>query len=601
MNEKGQALIRNFSIIAHIDHGKSTLADRFLQITGTISDREFRNQVLDDMDLERERGITIKARAVRIEYKGYCLNLIDTPGHVDFTYEVARSLAACEGALLVVDAAQGVEAQTVSNLHLAKESSLTIIPVINKIDLANADPERVKRQLKDILNIDEAEVILVSAKEGRGTQEILDAVCARIPPPGGEMDCPLQALIFDSKYDLYKGVIVYVRVVNGALSAGMRVKLMVTGHDYEVEELGIFTPRPRKVDKLCVGEVGYITCGIKDVGEVNVGDTLTYADNPCKRPLPGYKKFRRLVFSSFYPINPKDFSLLREALGKLRLNDASLVYEPESSSSLGAGFRCGFLGLLHMEIVQERLEREYDLNLIITAPSVTYQVKTRDGRLVMVDSPSRFPSPHEIMETLEPYLKAFIITPSAYLGSMMKLAKSRRGIFKGTQYLDPERVLLTYELPLAEVLVDFYDKVKSITRGYGSLDYEFKGYMHTSLVKLDILLNGEVCDTLASLVYKEKARQRGQALVARLKKLIPRQLFEVVIQAAIGGKIITRDSIRPLGKHVTSKCYGGDITRKRKLWEKQKRGKRRMKQFGKVQIPQEAFMAILTTEEAKGT
>lgn len=588
--------IRNFSIIAHIDHGKSTLADRFLQLTGAISDREFRDQVLDDMPLERERGITIKARAVRIEYKGHYLNLIDTPGHVDFTYEVAKSLAACEGTLLVVDAAQGVEAQTVSNLHLAQAHNLAIIPVINKIDLAYADPDKVKRQLRDILDIEEKDVILASAKEGRGIEEILDAIIARIPSPKGERDDPLGALIFDSKFDLYKGVIVYVRVVNGYLRSGMEIKFMAANRIYEVVEVGIFIPHPRVVEELSTGQVGYITCNIKNVEDVDVGDTITYAKSPCSVPLPGHKKFRPLVFSSFYPINTKDFSLLREALAKLRLNDASLVYEPESSSSLGSGFRCGFLGLLHMDIAQERLEREYDLNLITIAPSVTYQVEKKDGSLVMVDSPSRLPPAQQIKETQEPHLKAFIITPKASLGAVMKLATSRRGLYKTTQYLDPERVLLIYELPLAEVLVDFYDKVKSITRGYGSVDYEFKGYVPTKLVKLDILINGEPCDTLTSLVNSEKAREKAQALVGKLKKLIPRQLFEVVIQAAIGGKIIARESIRPFSKHVTGKCYGGDITRKRKLWEKQKRGKLRMKQFGKVQIPQEAFMAILSAD-----
>ncbi len=592
-------LIRNFSIIAHIDHGKSTLADRLLQFTGAISDREFRDQVLDDMDLERERGITIKARAVRISYKGYELNLIDTPGHVDFTYEVARSLAACEGALLLVDAAQGVEAQTVSNLHLAQALDLAIIPVINKIDLVHADPDKAKRQLKDILNIEPDNVILASAKLGKGTQEVLEAIIDRIPPPKGRRDEPLSCLIFDSTFDLYKGVIVYVRVINGYLRPGMKVKLMATDREYEVIEVGSFRPRPQKVEELSTGQVGYLTCNIKNVGEVSVGDTVTYAERPSASPLPGYKRFQPLVFSSLYPINAKDFPLLRDALDKLKLNDASLTYEPESSSSLGAGFRCGFLGLLHMEIVQERLEREYDLNLITIAPSVTYQVQTRDGRQILVDSPQKLPPPQQIKETREPYLKALIITPKSSLGSMMKLALSRRGVYRSTQYLDPERVLLIYEVPLSEVLVDFYDKVKSITRGYGSLDYEFKGYEPTKLVKLDILINGEVCEGLTSLTHSEKARQRGQALVVKLKKLIPRQLFEVVIQAAVDGRVIARDSVRPLGKHVTGKCYGGDITRKRKLWEKQRRGKRRMKRFGKVDIPQEAFMAILTAEEVR--
>ncbi|MEA3329066.1 MAG: translation elongation factor 4 [Candidatus Omnitrophota bacterium] len=588
--------IRNFSIIAHIDHGKSTLADRLLQFTGAISDREFRNQVLDDMDLERERGITIKARAVRIAYKGYWLNLIDTPGHVDFTYEVAKSLAACEGALLLVDAAQGVEAQTVSTLHLALEHNLKIIPIINKIDLINADPERVKRQLKDVLNIETDQVILASAKEGIGTEEVLDAVVSRIPAPKGKKDSSLQALIFDSKFDVFKGVVVYLRVMKGCICPRMKIKFMSTGSIYEVEEVGVFTPRPCKVDELACGQVGYISCNIKETGVVSVGDTITNALLPCKERLPGYKKLISLVFSSLYPVNSKDHSLLREGLAKLKLNDAGLVYEPESSASLGLGFRCGFLGLLHMEIVQERLEREFDLNLITTAPSVTYQIKEKDGRVITVDDPSKFPPNNKITQMFEPYIRAFMIIPKDSLGAIMELSHSRRGVYKGTEYLDVERVLLTYELPLSEILVDFYDKIKSITRGYGSLDYEFIGYFPTALVKLDILINGEICENLSSIVYKKEARARGQVLAGRLKQLIPRQLFEVVIQAAIGSQVITRESVRPLGKHVTGKCYGGDITRKRKLWEKQKAGKKRMKQFGKVKIPQEAFMAILTTK-----
>jgi len=588
--------IRNFSIIAHIDHGKSTLADRFLQFTGAITDREFRNQVLDDMDLEREKGITIKARAVKIKYKGYSLNLIDTPGHVDFSYEVTKSLAACEGALLLIDAAQGVEAQTVSNLHLALENNLSIIPIINKIDLANADVERVKRQLGDILKIKTDEVILASAKEGIGTEQILEAIVLRIPPPKGRNDAPLQGLIFDSKFDVFKGVIIYLRVMNGCLRPNTEIKLISTGEVYKIEEVGIFTPRPFKVGELSCGQVGYITCNIKEADKVSVGDTVTSAAFPCKEALPGYKKVLPLVFCSLYPINSKDHPMLREALGKLRLNDAGLIYEPESSASLGLGFRCGFLGLLHMEIVQERLEREFGLDLITTAPGVKYQIKERNGSVITIDDPAKLPSPQRILQILEPYIKAVIITPKESLGAIMELAQSRRGIYKDTEYLDVERVLLNYEFPLSEILVDFYDKIKSITRGYGSLDYKFKGYVAGKLVKLDILINGEICENLSSIVYKEKARSRGQTLTSKLRKLIPRQLFEVVIQAAIGSQIIARESIKPLGKHVTGKCYGGDITRKRKLWEKQKAGKKRMKRFGNVKIPQEAFMAILTTK-----
>ena len=588
--------IRNFSIIAHIDHGKSTLADRFLQFTGAISNREFRNQILDDMDLEREKGITIKARAVRIKYKDYSLNLIDTPGHVDFTYEVTKSLAACEGALLLVDAAQGVEAQTVSNLQLALGYNLTIIPIINKIDLANADVERVKRQLRDILKIKSDEVILASAKEGVGTEQILKAVVLRIPPPKGKEDAPLQALIFDSKFDVFKGVIIYLRVMNGCLRPNMEVKLISTGEVYKVEEVGIFTPRPSKVAKLSCGQVGYITCNIKEADKVSVGDTVTNAASPCEKALPGYKKLIPLVFCSLYPINSKDYPLLREALGKLRLNDTGLIYEPESSGSLGLGFRCGFLGLLHMEIIQERLEREFGLELITAAPGVKYQIKEKNGRITTINDPAKLPPPYQIAQILEPYIETVIITPKDSLGDIMELAQSRRGTYKDTEYLDVERVLLTYEFPLSEILVDFYDKIKSITRGYGSLDYKFKGYVASDLVKLDILINGKICENLSSIVYKEKVRAKGQMLTGKLRKLIPRQLFEVIIQAAIGGQIIARESIKPLGKHVTGKCYGGDITRKRKLWEKQKAGKKRMKRFGNVKIPQEAFMAILTTK-----
>jgi len=590
--------IRNFCIIAHIDHGKSTLADRLLERTGTITQREFREQLLDDMDLERERGITIKASAVKITYhakdgKEYILNLIDTPGHVDFTYEVSKSLAACEGALLVVDAAQGVEAQTVANLYLAREHNLSIIPIINKIDLPNADIPRVYGQIRDILKFDEKEVILASAKKGEGIENILERIIQRVPPPKGDTREPLQALIFDSSFDTYKGVVVYVRVMNGHIKPGMNVRLMGTGNVYDVMEVGVFKPRPVKTDSLGCGEVGYITCNIKEAREVNAGDTITTVSHPALKPLTGYKRVRPLVFCGIYPINSKDFPLLRESLDKLRLSDGSFVYEPETSASLGFGFRCGFLGLLHMDIIQERLEREYGLDIIATTPSVVYKVKKKNGELTDVDNPTKLPSPYEIDQIQEPFVRGILIVPSDAVGSVMKLAQERRGIYKSTEYLSPERGMLIYELPLAEVIVDFYDKIKSVTRGYGSWDYEFIGYLPTQLVKLDILINGEPCDALSSLIFRQKAQVKGRQLAGKLKELIPRQLFEVVIQAAIGAQVIARETIRPVGKNVTGKCYGGDITRKRKLWEKQKAGKKRMKQFGKVQIPQEAFLAVL--------
>ena len=591
-------LIRNFCIIAHIDHGKSTLADRLLERTGTITQREFREQLLDDMDLERERGITIKASAVKIIYhakdgKEYILNLIDTPGHVDFTYEVSKSLAACEGALLVVDAAQGVEAQTVANLYLAREHNLSIIPIINKIDLPNADIPRVYAQIRDILKFDEKEVILASAKKGEGIENILERIIQSIPPPKGDTREPLQALIFDSAFDTYKGVVVYVRVMNGHIKPGLNIRLMGTGNVYEVMEVGVFKPRPVKTDSLGCGEVGYITCNIKEAREVNAGDTITTVSHPALKPLPGYKRVRPLVFCGIYPINSKDFPLLRESLDKLRLSDGSFVYEPETSASLGFGFRCGFLGLLHMDIIQERLEREYGLDIIATTPSVVYKVKKKNGELTDVDNPTELPPPYEVDQIQEPFVRGILIVPSDAVGNVMKLAQERRGVYKSTEYLSPERGMLIYELPLAEVIVDFYDKIKSVTRGYGSWDYEFIGYLPTQLVKLDILINGEPCDALSSLIFRQKAQVKGRQLAGKLKELIPRQLFEVVIQAAIGAQVIARETIRPVGKNVTGKCYGGDITRKRKLWEKQKAGKKRMKQFGRVQIPQEAFLAVL--------
>ena len=596
-----KSLIRNFSIIAHIDHGKSTLADRILQFTGAISEREFHDQILDDMDLERERGITIKASAVRIDYKAkdgrtYELNLIDTPGHVDFTYEVSKSIGACEGALLLVDAAQGVEAQTVANLYLAIEHNLTIIPVINKIDLPSAEIEKVKHEISGILGLDEQEIILASAKLGTGTEDILEAVVRKIDPPSGEGTNPLQALIFDSKFDPYKGVIILLRVMNGILKKGMSVMMMSNKKRYDILEIGVFAPKPTQVERLSCGEVGYIACNIRDAKEVSVGDTITDADNPAATQLPGYKKVRPMVYSGIYPASSADFLALKEAVEKLRLSDASFVYEPEKSASLGMGFRCGFLGLLHMEIVEERLEREFDLNLIITTPSVIYRILKRDGDIVEIDNPMKLPSSQEVEEIDEPYVRAYIITPKEYIGNVMELSESRRGAYISTEYLDESRVEIMYDIPLAEVVVDFYDRVKSMTKGYGSLDYEFLDYRPTCVVKLDILINGETYDAFSSLVFKDKAYARGRAVIEKLKEKIPQHLFQIVLQAAIGGQIIARETIKAAGKNVTAKCYGGDITRKRKLWEKQKEGKKKMKQFGKVEIPQEAFFAALKAQ-----
>ncbi len=592
------SLIRNFCIIAHIDHGKSTLADRLLLYTGAITQREFHNQMLDDMELEQERGITIKASAVRIDYKAqdgntYCLNLIDTPGHVDFSFEVSKSLAACEGAVLVVDAAQGVEAQTVANLYLALEHRLAIIPVVNKIDLSNAEPHKAEKQVRDILNLREEKITFASAKEGVGTEEILERIVKEMPFPRGERNASLQALVFDSSFDNYKGVVVYVRLVNGYIKKGVQIKLMMTEKIYEVQEVGVFRPRPEAVEELSCGEVGYFTANIRDPQEISAGDTVTCVALPAKEALPGYRAVHPMVYCGIYPVNPKDFPLLREAVGKLRLSDAAFIFEPETSVSLGPGFRCGFLGLLHMEIVQERLEREYDLNLVITTPSVEYQVKTRKGEIIEVDNPSRLPPVMNIDEIREPYVKTYIMVPADALGQIMEFVLSRRGIYKSTEYLSAERCRLIYEMPLSEIIVDFYDKIKSMTRGYGSLDYEFIGYRQTELVKLDILINGKVCDALSSLVHKEKAQAKGRTLVTMLRGVIPRQTFEVVIQAAIGAHVIAKERVAPMRKDVTAKCYGGDITRKRKLWERQKEGKRRMKQFGNVEIPQEAFLAVL--------
>jgi len=590
--------IRNFSIIAHIDHGKSTLADRLLEETGALPPRQMEAQVLDQMDLERERGITIKAKAVRLRYRPqggqeYILNLIDTPGHVDFSYEVSRSLSACEGALLVIDAVQGVEAQTLANAHLAMQHELSIVPVINKIDLTNSDIGRVKRQIEEVLAIDASEAILCSAKQGIGTQEVLEAVIKRIPPPQGSPDAPLKALIFDSSFDPYQGVIVNVRLYEGQVSPGMRILLMSTGAAFEVAQVGVFAPQMRPAELLSAGEVGYIIAGIKDVRQTRVGDTITAEERPTGRPFPGFKEVRPMVFAGLYPTESEQYMELKEALEKLRLNDSSFTFEPETSLALGFGFRCGFLGLLHMEIIQERLEREFGLTLITTAPTVVYRVTKSDGSVVDVQNPSHLPSPQQLVRIEEPYIKASIMAPGEYVGQIFGLCQEKRGIQRGVEYLEGGRVLITYDLPLNEIVMDFYDRLKSATRGYASLDYEFLEYREGRLAKLDILVNSEPVDALSSIVPKEQSQLRGRVLAERLRELIPRQLFEVVIQAAIGGKVIARESVRPLRKNVTAKCYGGDITRKRKLLERQKEGKRRMKQVGRVEIPQDAFMAVL--------
>ena len=594
---------RNFSIVAHIDHGKSTLADRLLEATHTIDPRQMTSQVLDSMDLEREKGITIKARAVRLEYeakdgKTYALNLIDTPGHVDFTYEVSRSLQACEGAILVVDASQGIEAQTLANVHLALDHNLTIIPVINKIDLASADPEMVMGELEETLAIPREEVILASAKEGIGISEILEAVVARIPPPRGDPAAPLQALVFDSHYDPYKGVVAYVRVANGTLHDHERIRFMATGVESDILELGYFRPQPVPTKRLTVGEVGYVASGLKSVADARVGDTLTDADHPATTPLPGYKTALPLVFAGIYPMRGDDYPLLRDALDKLHLNDASFVYEPESSVALGFGYRCGFLGLLHMEIVQERLEREFALELIASAPSVEYHVKVfnRTDELV-VDNPAQMPGPGETETISEPWVAATVITPTDYIGPLMELATARRGNFVNMEYLDPKRVSMHFEMPLAELIIDFFDLLKSRSSGYASLDYEYRGYRVGDLVKLDVLVAGEPVDALSLIVHRSNAYRSGKALVDKLKQLIPRQMFEVPVQAAIGSHIISRETIRAMRKNVLAKCYGGDITRKRKLLEKQKEGKQRMKRIGSVEIPQEAFLAVLRMNE----
>ncbi|MDI3538077.1 MAG: GTP-binding protein LepA [Bacillota bacterium] len=592
------AYIRNFSIIAHIDHGKSTLADRILELTGTLSPREMTDQVLDRMDLERERGITIKLQPVRIKYRArdggeYELNLIDTPGHVDFTYEVSRSLAACEGALLVVDATQGIEAQTLANTYLALEHNLAIIPVINKIDLPSADPERVRRELADVLGLDPDEALLVSAKTGEGVPDVLEAVVNRIPAPKGSSEAPLAALIFDSIFDPYRGVIAYIRVMQGTVRPGQKIRLMATGKDYEVDEVGVFRPALTPVDSLGPGEVGYLTAGIKNIRDARVGDTVTEAERPVAAPLPGYRRLRPMVYCGLYPQETNDYDHLREALEKLQLNDAALVFEPEKSEALGFGFRCGFLGLLHMEIVQERLEREFGVELVATAPNVVYEVTKTNGEVIAVENPAKLPPPTEIAALAEPYVRATIIVPSEFVGPVMELAQEKRGTYQNMEYLDMTRVLLTYDLPLAEIIFDFFDLLKSRTRGYASLDYEYLGHRRSDLVKLDILINGEPVDALSLIVHRERAQAHGRQLVEKLRGLIPRQLFEIPIQAAIGGRVIARETVRALRKDVLAKCYGGDVTRKRKLLEKQKEGKKRMKQVGNVEIPQEAFMAVL--------
>jgi GTP-binding protein LepA len=596
----GGRLTRNFCIIAHIDHGKTTLSDRLLEMTGTIEERDKQDQLLDSMDLERERGITIKAHPVTMKYEAkdghtYRLNLLDTPGHVDFAYEVSRSLAACEGAVLVVDAAQGVEAQTVANVHLAMKQNLTIIPVINKVDLPNADVPTVKKQLEDILTISADEAILASAKTGLGVEDILEAIVHRIPAPKPMADGKLRALVFDSLFDVYRGVVAYARVFSGSLAAGQGVKLMRTSNHYEIKEVGIFTPKPLAQPKLEAGHVGYFIANIKSTTEIKIGDTLTDQRNPALEPLPGFQEIHPMVFSGIYPINTADFEHLKTALGKLQINDSAFVYQAESSVALGYGFRCGFLGLLHMEIVQERLRREFDMDIIATYPSVVYLVLKTNGAPVEVDNPSFLPDPSVIEEIREPVVKCFVMCPNENIGDMMQLMMEKRGEVEHTESLDTRRVMLTAVMPLNEILVDFNDKIKSLTHGYGSMDYEQSGYRAADLVKLDLLVNGEPVDAFSSIVHRDKAEGRGRILAAKLKEVIPQQLFQVAIQAAIGGKIIARENVAALRKNVTAKCYGGDITRKRKLLEKQKEGKKRMKAIGRVNIPQEAFLEVLKT------
>lgn len=599
---KRQSKIRNFSIIAHIDHGKSTLADRILEKTNALSSREMKEQLLDSMDLERERGITIKLNAVQLKYKAkdgeeYIFHLIDTPGHVDFTYEVSRSLAACEGAILVVDAAQGIEAQTLANVYLALDNDLEILPIINKIDLPSADPERVRNEIEDVIGLDASEAVLASAKAGIGIEDILEQVVEKVPAPAGNPDAPLKALIFDSLYDAYRGVIAYIRIIDGTVKVGDKIKMMATGAEFEVTEVGVHNPKEVQRDELTVGDVGYLAASIKHVGDTRVGDTITNAKNGATEPLPGYRKLNPMVYCGLYPIDTAKFNDLREALEKLQLNDSSLQFEPETSQALGFGFRCGFLGLLHMEIIQERIEREFKIDLITTAPSVIYHVHMTDGEQINVDNPSNMPDPQKIERVEEPYVKATMMSPNDYVGAIMELCQQKRGIFVDMQYLDENRVSIIYEIPLAEIVYDFFDQLKSNTRGYASFDYELIGYKPSKLVKMDILLNNEKVDALSFIVHRDFAYERGKVIVEKLKELIPRQQFEVPVQAAIGTKIVARSSIKAMRKNVLAKCYGGDISRKRKLLEKQKEGKKRMKQVGSVEVPQEAFMAVLKMDD----
>ena len=593
-----QSHIRNFCIIAHIDHGKSTLADRILEYTGALTSREMQEQFLDNMDLERERGITIKMQAVQLQYKAdngetYTLHLIDTPGHVDFTYEVSRSLAACEGALLIVDAAQGIEAQTLANVYLALDNNLEILPVINKIDLPSAEPERVKQEIEDVIGLDASEAVLASAKNGIGIKEIIEQAVQKIPAPQGDRDKPLKALIFDSYYDAYKGVVCYIRVLDGKIDANTRIKFMGTGAAFDVVEIGTFRPRATVVGELGPGEVGYVTASIKNVKDARVGDTITDARNPTPEPLPGYRRINPMVFCGLYPIDSTDYNDLREALEKLELNDASLRFEPETSQALGFGFRCGFLGMLHMEIIQERIEREFNIPLITTAPSVIYKVTLTNGEKFDISNPSDYPEQGKIEQVEEPYVKASVIVPNDYVGAIMELCQGKRGEFVDMQYLDANRVTLKYEIPLAEIVYDFFDQLKSSTKGYASFDYELTGYRVSNLVKMDILLNAEKVDALSFIVHRDRAYQRGRVICEKLKDLIPRQMFEVPIQAAIGQKIVSRETIKAMRKNVLAKCYGGDISRKRKLLERQKEGKKRMKQVGRIEVPQDAFLAVL--------
>lgn len=589
--------IRNFSIIAHIDHGKSTLADRILELTGAVSKREMKDQLLDSMDLERERGITIKLNAVRLMYKGYTLNLIDTPGHVDFSYEVSRSLAACEGALLVVDAAQGIEAQTLANLYLAMDNDLTIIPVINKIDLPNADVPKVKKELIEVLGFRDEDIILCSAKTGEGVSEIIDAVINKIPAPKVNTNLPTRALIFDSFFDSYRGVVLLVKVVDGKIKIGDKIKMMATGSIYEVTELGVHTPKIEKLDELKSGEVGFICASIKDISSIAVGDTITLVSNPASTPIKGYKKVQPMVFSGIFPIEPNKYDELKEALNKLKLNDASLVFEPENSVALGFGFRIGFLGLLHMDVIISRIEREFNIGIIATSPSVIYHITLTSGEVIDVDSPNKMPDKSKISDIEEPYIYTSIISPSEYVGPIMELCQNKRGIYKSMEYIDQTRVNIHYEIPLSEIVYDFYDKLKSISKGYASFDYELSGYKSSNLVKMDIMLNGEVVDALSVIVHKDFAYTKGRAIVGKLKELIPRQMFQIPIQASIGSKVIARENISAMRKNVLAKCYGGDVSRKRKLLEKQKEGKKRMKVVGSVEVPGEAFIAVLSGDE----